>query len=147
MRLVIQRVRRASVAADEREVAAIGPGLLVLMGFAANEESTAHRFGRVVQRLIHLRLFDDVKARLNRSLQEVHGELLLIPQITLTASLTKGTRPSFHTCAPPEAARALFEAFVHVAKTIYPRTSTGEFQTHMVVSLENDGPVTIVLDC
>jgi D-tyrosyl-tRNA(Tyr) deacylase len=99
----------------------------------------------MAKRLVSLRVFDDGEGRLNRSVQDVQGELLLVPQITLSASLSKGTRPSFHTAAPPEAARELFERFVLAVRTVYPRVSTGLFQAHMVVRLENDGPVTFVL--
>jgi D-tyrosyl-tRNA(Tyr) deacylase len=99
----------------------------------------------MAQQIVKLRIFDDTVGRLNRSLQDVQGELLLIPQITLTASLAKGTCPSFHTAASPESARVLFETLVQEARDIYPRVLTGVFQSHMVVNLENDGPVTFVL--
>ncbi len=146
MRLVVQRVRKASVSVDDREVTSIGPGLLVLVGFSAQESVSNVHSARAVKRIIQLRIFDDPQGRLNRSLQEVQGELLLIPQVTLTVSLQKGTRPSFHTCAPPETAKTLFEAFLKTAQDAYPRTSAGAFRAHMAVSLENDGPVTLVLD-
>ena len=149
MKVVVQRVRRASVTVDgsgetSREVASIGQGLVALVGFAAQEglEGSA----RMAQRLLHLRIFDDEAGRLNRSLEDVQGELLLIPQVTLTTSLQKGTRPSFHTAAGPEAAQPLFEALVAAVRTRYPRVQAGVFQAHMVVRLENDGPVTFVLE-
>ena len=145
MRIVIQRVRRASVEVDGREVASIGAGLLALVGFAAGERPEG-QFARMAERLLNLRIFDDPQGRLNRSLQDVGGELLLIPQITLTASLEKGTRPSFHTAAAPEEARHLFEAFSSATRTLHPRMAAGVFQARMVVNLENDGPVTFVLD-
>lgn len=145
MRIVIQRVRRATVTVDGREVARIGPGLLALVGFSARDQTAGVAASRLAQRLVTLRIFDDEAGRLNRSLQELQGELLLVPQITLTASLAKGTRPSFHTAAAPETARQLFEAFIEALRAIYPKVSTGEFQAHMVVSLENDGPVTFLL--
>ena len=144
MRIVIQRVRKATVSVDGREIAQIGHGLLALVGFSAEEPPDG--FARMAQRIVKLRIFDDEQGRLNRSLQETNGELLLVPQITLTASLAKGTRPSFHTAAAPEAARSLFEQFVQAATSHYPQTRSGVFQAHMVVSLENDGPVTFVID-
>ena len=118
MRAVVQRVRSASVAVDVGEVVRIGQGLLVLVGFSTHEsEASAIRMAR---RMITLRVFDDEAGRLNRSLQDLHGQLLLIPQITLTASFGKGTRPSFHTAAAPATARELFEGFVRTVRTIYP---------------------------
>ena len=144
MRVVIQRVRNASVSVDGHDVARIGHGLLALVGLAAEERpETAPRMAK---RLVNLRIFDDEAGRLNRSLQDVQGEILLVPQITLTASLSKGTRPSFHTAAAPEAARGLFDRFVQEVRVAYPKTVSGVFQSHMVVSLENDGPVTFVLE-
>ena len=145
MRIVIQRVRRATVTVDGREVAGIGPGLLALVGFSAQDASVSPKAVRLARRLVTMRIFDDAEGRLNRSLQDVQGELLLVPQITLTASLAKGTRPSFHTAATPEIARPLFDALIEELRAIYPRVSIGEFQARMVVSLENDGPVTFLL--
>jgi len=144
MRAVIQRVRSASVAVDGREVVRIGPGLLVLVGFSVRERPDAA--ARLAERIVALRIFNDEHGRLNRSLKEAQGDLLLIPQITLTASLTKGARPSFQAAAAPEVARGLFEALVRQVNAIYPKVSSGVFQSHMVVSLENDGPVTFVLE-
>ena len=141
---LVQRVRRATVSVNDREVARIGQGLLALVGLAAQEEPTSGP--KLAQRLVKLRIFDDEAGRLNRSIQEVQGELLLIPQVTLTARLGHGTRPSFHTAAAPEAAKALFEAFVREVQAVYPKVSTGLFQAKMLVTLENDGPVTFVLD-
>ena len=145
MRIVIQRVRRASVAVDGREVASIGTGLLALVGFASHERPGSE-FVRMAERLVSLRIFDDPQGRLNRSLQDVGGELLLIPQITLTASFEQGARPSFHTAAAPEDARQFFETFTAAVRARYPRVAVGMFQSHMLISLENDGPVTVVLD-
>ena len=144
MRIVLQRVRSASVSVDGREVARIGQGLLALVGFSAQE--TAPPLARMAERLVSLRLFDDGTGRLNRSLKDIHGELLLVPQVTLTASVAKGTRPSFHTAAPAELARLLFARFVTDVQRIHPQVRMGQFQSHMVVALENDGPVTIILE-
>ena len=116
MRVVIQRVRRAFITVDSREVARIGAGLVTLAGFSAGESPAGFR--RMAERLAALRIFHDDQGRLNRSLRDTQGELLLIPQITLTASLAKGTRPSFHTAAAPDQARELFQTFVREAQTI-----------------------------
>jgi len=145
MRVVIQRVRSASVSVDGREVARIGQGAVALVGFSADEAVAQQAAHRMAQRLLSLRLFDDASGRLNRSLTDVGGELLLIPQVTLTASLEKGTRPSFHTAAPPERAKPLFETLAASARGLYSKVATGAFQAHMVVALEHDGPVTFVL--
>lgn len=145
MRLVVQRVRSAAVEADGREAAAIGRGLLVLVGFSAEGEPP-ERLARMAERLVKLRAFDDEAGRINRCLAEVQGALLVVPQVTLTASLEKGSRPSFHTAAAPELARSLFEAFVGKLRSLHPDVQTGVFQAAMLVRLENDGPVTFVLE-
>ena len=145
MRLVVQRVRKASVETNGREVAAIGPGLLALAGFSASGESP-ERLARMAHRLVTLRAFDDASGRINRSLQDVQGELLIVPQFTLTASLDKGARPSFHTAAPPDTARQLFDQFLQAAQALHAATRAGIFQASMLVRLENDGPVTFILE-
>jgi len=146
MKAVIQRVRSASVTAAGREVARIGSGLVALVGFSAQETPATTDMPRIARRILTLRIFDDDAGRLNQSLEEVQGELLVIPQITLMASLTNGTRPSFHTAASPKEAKALYEALVSAIKAVYPHVSIGIFQAEMVVALENDGPVTFVLE-
>jgi len=150
MRTVIQRVRSASVLVCDapehpgREVATITRGVLALVGFSATERPQA--LERMANRILALRLFNDAEGRLNRSLQDVAADLLVVPQVTLTTSLAKGARPSFHTAAPPAAAQHLFESFVRLLKARHPTVQTGVFQAHMLVRLENDGPVTFVLD-
>ena len=144
MRLVIQRVRSASVEVAGRHVASIGSGLVALVGFAAQENPA--QLGRMARRLISLRMFDDERGRLNRSVAEISGSVLLIPQITLTASLDKGTRPSFHTAAAPQIALERFEAFVQDVRAVHPQVHAGVFQAQMIVHLSNDCPVTFILD-
>lgn len=144
MRAVIQRVRRASVELDGVEATSIGSGLLVLIGFSA--QGASNQLAQMAHRIVNLRVFDDASGRLNRSLSEVAGELLVIPQVTLTARLAKGTRPSFHTAAAATDAHRLFDEFIQRLRSIYPRVKTGVFQAQMVVHLDNDGPVTMVLD-
>jgi len=144
MRLVIQRVREASVEVGQQEVARIGPGLVVLVGFTVQDDPK--EFSRIAKMIVQLRLFDDSASHLNRSLAQTSREVLVVPEITLVASLAKGTRPSFDPAAPLEQAKALFEAFVQSIAAIHPRVAAGVFQAHMVVRLANDGPVTFVLD-
>lgn len=144
MRLVIQRVREATVEVDHKEVVHIGPGLVVFVGFTAHEEPT--NFPRIAEALVRLRIFDDDAGRLNRSLTDAGGEVLVVPEITLVASLAKGYRPSFDVAAGSQKARDLFEAFVRSLQAIHPNVSAGIFQAHMVVHLANDGPVTFVID-
>ena len=144
MRLVIQRVRYASVTVAQQEVARIGPGLAILVGFVAPDEPTD--FPRIAEELLRLRVFNDDEGRMARSLVDTGGEVLVVPEITLVASLAKGQRPSFDPAAPPAVAKILFEAFVQSIQAVYPKVAVGLFQAHMVVHLANDGPVTCVLD-
>lgn len=144
MRIVVQRVLRASISVDSREIASIGKGIVALIGFHANE--TDQLIADMVRKIIQLRLFDDMDGRMNLSLKEARAELLLVPQVTLTVSLNKGTRPSFHTAAPAEHAKNLFSEFIAECKRQYSNVVAGSFQEYMLVSIENDGPVTFVLD-
>ena len=152
MRIVLQRVRKASVTVEGpedgagREVASIGPGLVALVGFSAKEADVEAQLPRLAKKLVQMRIFDDGSGRMNRSVADIDGEILLIPEVTLTTTLQKGTRPSFHTAAKPETARSLFDRFTQAVRATYPRVHYGPFQVHMVISLENDGPVTFVLD-
>jgi D-tyrosyl-tRNA(Tyr) deacylase len=145
IRAVVQRVREASVSVDGREVAAIGVGLLVLAGLSVRGADAAS-LAAFARKLCGLRIFDDAEGRLNRSVADVDGEILLVPQITLTASLEKGTRPSFHTAAAPDLAEPLFAALLHEVARQHAKTKAGVFRADMVVRLENDGPVTFVLE-
>ena len=143
MHVVIQRVREASVTVQHTEVARIGQGLVVLVGFTAGDGSD--QFPDTARELVHLRVFDDDAGRLNRSLLDIGGEVLVVPEVTLAASLTKGQRPSFDAAASPGVARALFDTFVASLKAVYPKVATGVFQAHMIVRLANDGPVTFII--
>ena len=141
---LLQRVTRASVAVDGRVVAGIGPGLLVLVG--VRPEDGAVQAGRLLERLLDYRVFPDAAGRMNRSLRETGGGLLLVPQFTLAADTRKGTRAGFSTAAPPEQARALFGQLVAQAEVAWPRTGAGVFGADMQVELVNDGPVTFWLE-
>ena len=145
MRTVIQRVSRASVSVDGRVVGEIRTGLLVLIGIHQNDtEVDAVCLAEKVKRL---RIFPDEAGQMNRSVADVGGELLVISQFTLHADTSKGTRPSFNNAAKPEKAVPLYESFVRLLEASLGRTvQTGRFGAQMVVSLINDGPVTLVLD-
>ena len=143
MRLVIQRVREAEITVEDRPVAKIGAGALVLVGVAAADGPA--RLEAVVDELLGLRIFDDAAGRLNQSLRDVGGELLLVSQVTLVCGWASG-RPSFDPAAPADRARAVFSRLVQLAQNAHPRTQAGVFQAEMQVRLVNDGPVTVVLD-
>jgi D-tyrosyl-tRNA(Tyr) deacylase len=141
---LLQRVSQARVEVDGNPVGSIGPGLLVLLGVRhADDEAAALK---LLARLLQYRVFADEAGKMNLSLTQVKGELLLVPQFTLAAETAKGLRPGFSTAAPPEVGRRLFDFFVQAARTQHGRVETGEFGAHMQVSLTNDGPVTIWLE-
>ncbi|AVZ78862.1 D-tyrosyl-tRNA(Tyr) deacylase [Zoogloeaceae bacteirum Par-f-2] len=148
MRVLVQRVRAARVEVEGRVSGAIGPGLLLLIGFeAADAPLDAADQDWMVDKLIHLRLFDDEAGVMNRSVQEVGGELLAVSQFTLFASTRKGRRPSWSRAAPPELAGPLFDGFVARLSQAFGRAvPTGVFGADMRVHLENDGPVTLMID-
>lgn len=144
MRAVIQRVARASVTVDGATLGAIDHGLLVLLG--VGQMDTPEDATQLARKTVHLRIFDDAEGKLNRSVLEVRGQMLVISQFTLYADCRKGRRPSFVEAARPEMARPLYEAFVAEARRQGVPVQTGEFQTLMDVMLVNRGPVTILLD-
>lgn len=145
MRAVVQRVSEASVSIDGSVHAAVGPGLLVLLGIEAADEQEDIEW--LCTKIVQLRIFNDEQGQLNRSLQEIEGELLLISQFTLQASTKKGNRPSFSKAARPEQANLLYEQMIAELRTLLgPRLKTGVFGADMKVSLINDGPVTIWFD-
>jgi D-aminoacyl-tRNA deacylase len=141
---LLQRVSQAKVEVDGRPVGSIGPGLLVLVGVRpADDEAAALK---LLTRLLQYRVFADEAGKMNLSLTQVKGELLLVPQFTLAADTGKGLRPGFSTAAPPEQGRLLFNFLVQAARTQHGPVETGQFGAHMQVSLTNDGPVTIWLE-
>jgi len=144
MLALIQRVTSASVAVDAAVIGAIGPGLLALV--AVEPGDTEAQFARMAQRLLGYRVFDDGSGRMNRSLAETAGGLLLVSQFTLAADTRSGMRPGFSTAAPPDEAERGFNRLVELCREIHvPGVETGRFGAHMVVSLVNDGPVTLLL--
>ena len=144
MRALLQRVSRANVAVDDTVVGEIGAGLLILLGVAKSDTSQDAEF--LADKILNLRVFPDDAGKMNRSLLESNGDLLIISQFTLYGDCRKGRRPSFEAAAPPEQARGLYETFVGLARRSGLRVETGVFKAHMDVSLVNDGPVTLMLE-
>jgi D-aminoacyl-tRNA deacylase len=141
---LLQRVTEAAVHVGERRVGAIGPGLLVLLGVQKGDGEL--EADRLVDRLVTYRVFEDAAGRMNRSLLETGGGLLVVSQFTLAAETRKGTRPGFSSAAPPDEGRRLYERFVARARERVADVATGEFGAAMRVSLVNDGPVTFWLE-
>jgi len=145
MRAVIQRVSSAAVRTADGPPGEIGAGLLVLVGVA--REDTPEDVGWLARKIVSLRIFSDETGQMNRSIGETGGDILVVSQFTLHASVRKGARPSYNDAAPPELARPLYEDFVRQLETSLGRpVQTGRFGALMQVSLVNDGPVTILVD-
>ncbi len=144
MRVFVQRVERANVTVDGREVATVGPGFVALVGVTHTD--TSETAAGLAAKLVKLRVFADDQGLMNRSLADVGGELLAVPQFTLYADTRRGNRPSFTDAAPPAQGEELFEAFVAAARQAGVPVTTGVFGAHMHVALVNDGPVTILLE-
>lgn len=140
---LLQRVRHGSVHIEEVCVAQIERGLLVLVGVERHDDLPQAE--RLLQRLLNYRVFEDDNERMNRSLRDIAGGLLLVPQFTLCADTRKGNRPSFQPAATPERGKRLFEALVQSACQQHPHVASGRFGANMQVSLCNDGPVTFWL--
>jgi len=140
---LIQRVSEAQVRVDGKVVGAIGRGVLALIGVERTDEAASG--ARLLERVLSFRVFPDAGGRMNLSLREVGGGLLLVPQFTLAADTHKGTRAGFSTAAAPEEARRLFDDLLARAQAAYAPVSAGVFGEHMQVSLVNDGPVTFLL--
>jgi D-tyrosyl-tRNA(Tyr) deacylase len=145
VRTLVQRVRHASVTVDDRTSGAIGSGLLVLAGVAADDDDADRDW--LARKIVSMRIFDDDAGVMNRSVRETGGEILAVSQFTLYASTRKGNRPSWSGAAPPELAQPKFDAFVDaLARELGKPVATGVFGAMMQVALVNDGPVTIWLD-
>ncbi len=144
MRAVIQRVSRASVKVEGAIVGQIGPGLLVLLGVAEGDDEGAAEY--LAEKTVGLRVFEDEAGKMNRSVAEAGGAVLVVSQFTLYGDVRKGKRPSFDRAARPEAANRLYEHFVQRVRAAGAQCETGRFQAMMDVELVNDGPVTILLD-
>lgn len=142
---VCQRVRSAEVTVDGRQVAAIGPGLLVLVGVEREDTPEGGDLARLARKIAELRVFDDSDGVMNRSLQEIGGAALLVSQFTLLASTRKGRRPSWNAAAPGSQAEPVFDALVAALGSRGISVQTGKFGSEMEVSLVNTGPVTVLL--
>ena len=145
MRVLLQRVQKASVTVDNQQVGAIERGLLLLVGFGREDSSAL--LAPMAQKLVQMRIFSDQNSKFNLSLLDIKGGALLVPQFTLYADTSRGRRPDFFSSMAPDPARALFEQFVEVIKEsgVAP-VGQGQFGAHMLVALENDGPVTIMVE-
>jgi D-tyrosyl-tRNA(Tyr) deacylase len=144
MRAVVQRVKQARVEVDKAVAGEIGPGLLVLLGVAKPDAAADADF--LADKIVNLRIFPDDAGKMNRSLIETGGALLVVSQFTLYGDCRKGRRPSFDNAAPAEQARTLYEHFVAAARRGGVHVETGVFQAMMAVSLTNDGPVTLLVE-
>ncbi len=142
MRALVQRVSQASVTVEGKIVGEIGRGLLVLLGVRSGDTGTQSEL--LSQKVVQLRIFPDIEGKMNRSLLEVGGELLVVSQFTLYGDTTRGNRPSYSEAAPAEIAKPLYESFVDNCRRKGALVSTGMFQAHMQVGLTNDGPVTLM---
>lgn len=144
MRAVLQRVTRASVRVEDEMCGEIGGGLVVLLGIARDDERADSEY--LLEKIVGLRIFDDAEGRMNRSVVDAGGALLIVSQFTLYGDVRRGRRPSWFEAAPPEVAEPLYEFFVAEARKRVAEVATGSFQRMMEVELVNDGPVTILVD-
>ncbi len=144
MRAVVQRVSSGSVTVDEKIVGSIGKGFVVLLG--VSEKDTEEDMLYMTDKIINLRIFEDEDGKMNLSLLDIKGELLVVSQFTLYGDCRKGRRPNFMSAARPEKAEELYNAFVKKCGEMGVKTETGTFQADMKVRIENDGPVTVIVD-
>ncbi len=144
MKVVIQRVIKSSVRINNKEVAKIGKGFLILLGIS--KDDNFEKADYIIKKIYNLRVFSDENDKMNLSIQDINGELLIVSQFTLYADCKKGNRPSFINAAPPEEAEKIYEYFINECKKNNLKVETGEFGADMKVELINDGPVTIILE-
>jgi D-aminoacyl-tRNA deacylase len=144
VRLVLQRVFRSEVRVDGAVVASGGPGLLILVGIG--KDDGPDEAGKMAEKVYHLRIFEDAEGKMNRSLADVGGDVLVVSQFTLYGDTSGGRRPSWIRAAAPEMADAAIERFAAALASLGARVQTGVFRAHMEVELVNDGPVTLVLE-
>ena len=144
MRSVVQRVSRAQVTIDQEPVGTIGPGVVVLLGIHKDDSEREAQW--LADKIVGLRIFEDDKGLMNRSLLDVGGEMLIVSQFTLYGDCRKGRRPGYSSAARPEIAEPLYEHFIHMVQQQGVTTATGRFGAMMQVELINDGPVTLLLD-
>ena len=144
MKILVQRVARASVLVADEMVASVGPGLVLLVGVHAEDGEGAVRF--CADKCAHLRIFPDAEQKMNRSILETEGEVLAVSQFTLYGDCRRGRRPSFSEAAPPEQAQLLYEAFASRLEEMGLRVARGVFGAYMRVEIHNDGPVTLMVE-
>jgi len=144
MKIVLQRVKSASVSVDERNIAQIGQGALLLVGVGHDDGDDQARY--LAEKVSHLRIFEDEEGKMNLSLLDVGGAAIVVSQFTLYADTRRGRRPSFTKAAPPDIARPLVDRFVDLLIENGIPTQRGKFGAHMLVDIQNDGPVTIIME-
>ena len=144
MKLIVQRVRSASVKVDDKTVGEIGKGLMTLVGFTHTDTPETVKY--LADRAVKLRIFEDENGKMNRSLLDVDGAMLIVSQFTLYGDTVHGRRPGFDAAAKPDLAIPLYEQFIEEVKAFGVNVGTGEFGAEMLVTLENDGPVTFTLE-
>lgn len=144
MRAVVQRTTRSSVTVDGQNIGEIGQGLTVLLGVGQQDSEDDASY--LAEKIVNLRIFSDAEGKMNLSLLDINGDLLVVSQFTLFGDCRKGRRPSFDAAAPPQIAEQLYEYFMKRCKELGAKVACGRFQSEMVVSLDNHGPVTMLLD-
>lgn len=144
MRAVIQRIKGGQITVGEEVISTVGPGLCIFL--AVHREDTEANVDYLTEKITRLRIFDDEQGKMNRSLLDTKGDLLIVSEFTLYGKCTQGNRPSFSDAAPPDQAQRLYDSFVHRLRYLGLRVSTGRFRAKMNVALVNDGPVTFILD-
>lgn len=144
MRAVVQRTDEACVTVDGQTIAKTGPGLTVLLGIGTGD--TVQDTQYLAEKIMNLRIFSDEAGKMNRSVLDIRGELLVVSQFTLLADCRKGRRPSFDAAAPPQMAKELYETFIALCRDMGGVVMCGQFQAEMIVRLANHGPVTMMLD-
>ena len=144
MKAVIQRVKSAAVSVDNKEISHIGAGLLVFLGVSVSDEASDADF--LSDKIVNLRIFEDDNGKMNRSVIDTSGAILVVSQFTLYGDCRKGRRPSFIQAAPPEKAEALYTYFIEQIKTKKIAVQSGKFRAMMAISLVNDGPVTLIVE-
>ncbi len=144
MRVLLQRVSRSQVRVGDTVVFSGGPGLLLLVGVGADD--TGGEIDKLAEKVFHLRIFEDAEGKMNRSLEDVGGDVVVVPQFTLYGDASRGRRPSWIRAAQPEVANGRIEAFAAALAALGARVQLGAFREHMEVELVNDGPVTLLLE-